>query len=104
MRLSRFGPAALWGLWFASDNHDGELCNQRGNCPDGGEQRGQDGADRSNGHGNFDERVAVLVLYNDALNVALVDQFADFIDEVPAQDMNFFNKILETHNVDYVGR
>jgi hypothetical protein len=60
-------------------------------------------ADGSDGHGNFDERVAVLVLDNDALDVALVDQVADPIDEVASQDMNFFNKTLKAHSLDYVG-
>jgi hypothetical protein len=43
----------------------------------------------------------VLVLHNDALDVALVDQGADLIDEVAAQDMNFFHNIIEIHSVDY---
>jgi hypothetical protein len=33
-----------------------------------------------------------------------MDQFTDFLDEVAAQDVNFFNKSFETHNLDYVGR
>lgn len=101
--VSGHGLPACWGLRLAADNYDGELRNQRGDRADGGEERSQDGADGSDGHGNLDERVAVLVLYHDALDVALVDQVADLIDEVAAQDMNFFNKTLETHNLDYVG-
>jgi hypothetical protein len=31
-----------------------------------------------------------------------VDQVADLIDEVAAQDMNFFHKTFETHTPDYV--
>jgi hypothetical protein len=30
-----------------------------------------------------------------------VDQGADLIDEVAAQDMNFFHNIIEIHSVDY---
>ena len=98
-RLSTFR-----GFRLVADNHNGELGNQRGDGADGGEERSQDGADGSEGHGNLDERVAVLVLYNDALDVALVDQGADLIDEVAAQDMNFFDYIIETHSLDYVVR
>src|ERR1017187_6526951 len=97
------GWAAFWWLWLAADNHDSELRNQRGDCANGGEERSQDGAAPSNGHGNLDERVAVLVLHDDALDVALVDQVADLINEVAAQDLNFFNNILETHGLEYVG-
>src|ERR1022692_5061967 len=93
-RLSTFR-----GFRLVADNHNGELGNQRGDGADGGEERSQDGADGSEGHGNLDERVAVLVLYNDALDVALVDQGADLIDEVAAQDMNFFDYIIETHSI-----
>ena len=93
---------ALWRLWLATDNNNGELGNHRGNCPYGGEQRGQDGPDRGDRHRNLNERVAVLVLYNDPLNVALVDQLPDLIDQIAAQDVNFFNNILELHNLDYV--
>jgi len=60
-------------------------------------------ANRSDGHGNLDERVAMLVLYHDAPDVSLVDQVADRIDEVAAQDMNFFHKALDAHSKEYVG-
>jgi hypothetical protein len=53
-------------------------------------------------HGNLDKRVAVLVLHYDALDVAFVDQGADLIDEVAAQDMYFFHNIIEIHTLDYV--
>src|ERR1035437_7862057 len=101
--VSGHGLATFRRLRLAADNHNGELRNQRGDCTDGGEERSQDGAGGSHGPGNLDERVAVFVLYHDALDVALVDQLADLIDEVAAQDMNFFNKTFETHSLDYVG-
>jgi hypothetical protein len=100
---SGHGRAASGGLRLAADNHNGELRNQRGDCADGGQERSQDGADGSDGHGNLDERVPVLVLYHDALDVALVDQVADLIDEVAAQDLYFFDKTFETHILNYVG-
>jgi hypothetical protein len=74
----------LRGPRLAVDKNNGELCNQRGDCPNGGENRSQDYPDRSHRHRNFEERVAVIVLYNDALDVALVDQFVDLADEVSA--------------------
>src|ERR1017187_10355948 len=40
------------GFRLVADNHDGELGNQRGDGADGGEERSQDGADGSGGHGN----------------------------------------------------
>ena len=92
-----------WGFRLGADNDNGELGNQGGDGADGGEERGQDGTDGSEGHGNLDERVAVFVLHNDALDVALVDQGADLIDEVAAQDMNFFHNIIEIHSVGYAG-
>ena len=73
-----------------------KLRYQRGDRADRGKQRSQDRADSGYGHRNFDECVAVLVLYDDALDVALVDQFADLIHQVAAQDMNFFDDILES--------
>src|ERR1017187_3061703 len=91
-----------WGLRLGADNHDGELRNQSGDGADGGEEGSQNGADGSDGDGNLDEGVAVLVLYDDALDVALVDQGADLIDKVAAQDLNFFHNILEIHSLDYV--
>ena len=94
--------STCWGLRLGADDHNGELRNQCGDGADGGEERSQDGTDGSEGHGNLDERVAVLVLHHDALDVALVDQGADLIDEVAAQDMNFFHNIIEIHSVDYV--
>jgi hypothetical protein len=45
----------------------------------------------------------MLVLYHDAPDVSLVDQVADRIDEVAAQDMNFFHKALDAHSKEYVG-
>jgi hypothetical protein len=92
-----------WGFRLGADNDNGELGNQGGDGADGSEERSQDGTDGSEGHGNLDERVAVFVLHNDALDVALVDQGADLIDEVAAQDVNFFHNIIEIHTVGYVG-
>lgn len=56
----------------------------------------KDSADGSDGHGNLDECFGVLILYYDALDVAFMDQVADLIDEIAAQELNFFCKILET--------
>ena len=99
---SRHGLAAFRRLRLAADHHDGELGNQRGDRSDSGKERSQNGADGCDSHRNLHERVAVLVLYHGALYVALVDQVADLIDEVAAQDMNFFHKTFETHTPDYV--
>ena len=93
---------ALWRLWLATDNNNGELGNHRGNCPDGGEKRGQDSPDRRDRHRNLNKCVPVLVLYNDPLNVALVDQFANFFDEVAALHLYFFDDTLKVHILEYV--
>ena len=58
----------------------------------------EDSADGSDGHGNLDECFGVLILYYDALDVAFMDQVADLIDEIAAQDLNFFSNILETQS------
>jgi len=88
---------------LAADNHNGELRGKCGDCADGGEQWSQDNANGGDGHRNLHERVAVLVLHNDALDVAFVDQVANLIDQVAAQHLNLFNEIIEAHIVDYVG-
>src|ERR1022692_1871381 len=97
--VSGHGLSACWRLRPGADDHNGELRHQRGDGADGGEERSQDGTDGSDGHGNLDERVAVLVLYHDALDIALVDQVADLIDQVAGQDMNFFHNTFETHSI-----
>ena len=43
----------------------------------------------------------MLVLHDDPLDVAFVDQLADLLDEVAAPHLNFFNKSLEIHILDY---
>src|ERR1035441_5579858 len=94
--------STCWGLRLGADDPDGGLRKQCSDGADGGEERSHNGTDGSDGYGNLDEGVAVLVLHNDALDVAFVDQGADLIDEVAAQDMNFFHNIIEIHSVDYV--
>ena len=49
--------SACWGLRLGADNHDGELRDQGGDGADGGEERSQNGADGSHGHGNLDEQI-----------------------------------------------
>jgi hypothetical protein len=94
LRRVRAKADRLLGALARCEDHNGELRHQGRNCPDGCEERSQDRTDGGDRHGNLDKRVAVLVLYDDALDVAFVDQFANFIDEVAANNMNFFNKSL----------
>ncbi len=100
-RTSGRGLAVLRRTWrLVADNHNGELRDKCGDCADGGEQWSQDNANGGDGHGNLHKRVAVLILHNDALDVAFVDQVANLIDQVAAQHLNLFNEIIEAHIVD----
>ena len=44
----------------------------------------------------------MFILDNDALDVALVDQFANFFDEVAALHLYFFDDTLKVHILEYV--
>ena len=100
--MSRHGRGASRRLRLAADNHDSELGDQGGDCAQSSQKRSHDGANGSDGHRDLDERVAMLVLDHDALDVALMDQVANLSDEVAADDMNFFHKTLEVHSLEYV--
>ena len=95
--------ATSWDLRLAADNHDGELRNQRGDCTDGGKERSQDGADGSDGHGDFDERVAMLVRTTMRCTLPSWTKPRTPKEKVAAQYMNLFNKTLATYSLDYVG-
>ncbi len=91
-------------LWLVANDNDVELGDECGDCSDGGKKWSHDDADSSNSHRNLDECVAMLVLHNDPLNIAFMDQVSDFVHEVAPKDLNLFSKIIEAHSFIYVGR
>lgn len=82
---------------LCAHNYDAELRDQRRDRAKRRENRSGNGAYRRDSDRNFDESIAMLILNNDALHVAFVNQRPYFVDQVAAEYLDFFYEVLECH-------
>src|SRR5690349_19603811 len=62
---------------------------------DGGQHRGENNADGGDGQGDLHEGVAMLILDDDAADVAFVDELANLVAELVGLDLEFLEKAVE---------
>jgi hypothetical protein len=83
---------------------DVEMGGEGRDGTDSGEERGEDHADRRDGEGDLHEGVAVLVLDDDAADVAFMDELADLGSELVSLDLKLLEKMAERVHVGSVTR
>jgi hypothetical protein len=75
-------------------NNDRPVRKQRGDGANSRQLRGNDGADHSNGERYIDQRFPVIILNNDAPDIALPDQFLDLRKDLFTIHSKFFSHFL----------
>src|SRR5688572_17826073 len=76
-------------------HHYGELrhqCSDRSQCRQNG---GKNDADGRHGQRDLHVSVALVILNNDAPDIAFVDEFTDFVGKVLALDFKLFEELPE---------
>jgi len=71
------------------------VSHHRGQCPDGRQHRRRHRSDGRHGQRNLHNGVTLLVLDNDAANVAFVNQLAHFLNDIFAGYLELFEKLIE---------